>query len=257
MRDNMFLFNSIEKAKQRGNLLKPMASQSIVDRIINRLINAIIDGELKPGQKIPTETELCASMQVGRNSVREAIKALVAMGVLNIRRAEGTFVAEGFSDRMLDPMVYGLILEGGNSSSLIELRRMFEVGVLQIAIEKARPEDIERIQKALSDLRAVIEKGCNTEELLDADMLFHSTLVQTVRNSLVEKIYMVIERLSRSTRMKVTESFIMNDDQQNMLNLHEEMLRLIIDKDNESVSMVIDEHFKHWEIEIESKDKSI
>ena len=254
MNENIFLFENTEQDEKRGSFLQPMVSQSIVDRIIERLINAIIDGELSPGQRIPTEIELCESMQVGRNSVREAIKALVAMGVLNIRRAEGTFVAEGFSDRMLDPMVYGLILEGGNSSSLIEFRRIFEVGVLQIAIEKAELEDIERIQQALSDLRSAIQGGCNTKELLEADMLFHSALVQTVRNTLVDKISVVIERLSRSTRMKVTENFILNNELQEMLRLHEEMLRLIVDKDSKSISKVIDEHFKYWETEIQAQD---
>ena len=117
-------------AKKGEKLLDPMDNRSVVDRIIARITNAIISGELLPGQKIPTESELCESMHVGRNSVREAIKVLVAMGVLYIKRAEGTFVAEGFSDRMLDPMVYGLIREGGSSWYLIERRRMRDVGVL-------------------------------------------------------------------------------------------------------------------------------
>jgi len=61
--------------------------------------------------------ELCESLRVGRNSVREAIKILVTMGVLEIRRSEGTFVCKGFSGRMLDPLVYGLILEGAVRTS--------------------------------------------------------------------------------------------------------------------------------------------
>lgn len=71
-------------------------------------------GGPRPGRKIPTELELSGSMGVGRNnSAREAVKALVGMGVPTIRRSEGTFMAEGFSARMLEPMVYGLILEAG------------------------------------------------------------------------------------------------------------------------------------------------
>ena len=69
-------------AKKGEKLLDPMDNRSVVDRIIARITNAIISGELLPGQKIPTESELCESMHVGRNSVREAIKVLVAMGVL-------------------------------------------------------------------------------------------------------------------------------------------------------------------------------
>ena len=104
---------------------KPLSTGSVVEQIIRRLTEALSNRELQPGQKIPTEMELCESLQVGRNSVREAIKILVAMGVLEIRRSEGTFVCRGFSSRMLDPLVYGLILEGGGSGKLIELRRIF------------------------------------------------------------------------------------------------------------------------------------
>ena len=114
------------------SLLKPMRNKSIVDRIIGRISDTIMSGELKPGDKIPTELELSESLGVGRNSVREAVKSLVAMGVLNIRRSEGTFVAEGFSMRMLEPMAYGLVLEGGNSSAVLELRYVVDTGIVQM-----------------------------------------------------------------------------------------------------------------------------
>jgi len=236
--------------KKQESLLDPMNNKSIVDQIITRITNAIINGELLPGQRIPTENELCESMQVGRNSVREAIKALVAMGVLYIRRAEGTFVAEGFSDRMLDPMVYGLILEGGNSSAMIELRRLFEVGILKLAIEKAGEEDIQKMQKALAELRKVTERHSNKNEILDADIKFHRTLEAAVKNPLVDKISAVIERLSRPTRVRAVEQFMQKHELPEMLDMHEQMLKVIMKKDETAVSEVIDEHFKYWKEEL-------
>ena len=68
-----------------GSLMDPVPNESVVDQIITRITDAIISGELQPGQKIPTENSLSEAMNVGRNSVREAIKVLEAMGVLNIR----------------------------------------------------------------------------------------------------------------------------------------------------------------------------
>ncbi len=62
-----------------------LANKSVVERITDQITNAIINGELKPGDKIPTEVELCESFGVGRNSVREAIKVLEAYGVLEIK----------------------------------------------------------------------------------------------------------------------------------------------------------------------------
>ena len=67
-----------------------------MDQIINRVTDAIISGELQPGQKMPTENSLSEAMNVGRNSVREAIKVLEAMGVLNIRGPRVHLLLKGF-----------------------------------------------------------------------------------------------------------------------------------------------------------------
>lgn len=242
--------NSNRSQRENEGLMAPMSNDSIVDRIIQRITNAILSGEIQPGQRIPTETELCESMQVGRNSVREAIKALVAMGVLNIRRAEGTFVADGFSDRMLDPMVYGLILEGGNSSCMIELRRMLEVGILNLAIHKATDEDIAQLEKSLENFCTVVQKRSGIDEILDADILFHRTLEQAVHNPLVEKISVVVERLSRPTRARATEHLLSSGDLDQMCVMHQQILNVLKSKDDASVAGVIDEHYKYWRDEV-------
>ena len=71
--------------------------------------------ELKVCDKVPTEIELAKSFDVRRNSVRETIKILVAFDVFEIRRPEGTFVTNEFSEKMLDPLLYGIILDESNS----------------------------------------------------------------------------------------------------------------------------------------------
>ena len=73
-------------------IFKKVNNSSVVDDIIDQLVASIISGSLKPGDKIPTEAILMEQMHVGRNSVREAIKVLVSYGILEIRRADGTFV---------------------------------------------------------------------------------------------------------------------------------------------------------------------
>ncbi|MDO4549555.1 MAG: GntR family transcriptional regulator, partial [Clostridia bacterium] len=186
--------------KHPPSLLRPMNNRSVVDQIIERLTGTILSGELRPGDRIPTEAELVESMGVGRNSVREAIKALVAMGVLNIRRSEGTFVANGFSDRMLEPMVYGLMLEGGDTPAVYELRDLVETGVLRMAIEKADARGIEGLRAALDNIAETIRNSPDCESLMDADIAFHHKLLDIVGNPMITKISQVIERISRQTR---------------------------------------------------------
>ena len=123
-------------AEQAG-YLKSLKSESVVQRVINCLTDAMVNKELKPGDKLPTEPELAAAFGVARTSVREATKILTYMGVLESRRAEGTFVTQGFQESMIDPMVYGIILnQGDDFNSLMELRQLTEVGILRLAIKR-------------------------------------------------------------------------------------------------------------------------
>ena len=115
---------------QNISYLKKLNNESVVQRVINCLTDAMINKELRPGDKIPTELELSETLGVGRNSIREAIKILVYLGVLEIRRAEGTFVCEGFTESMIDPMIYGIILDKADSyDNLMELREMMEAEI--------------------------------------------------------------------------------------------------------------------------------
>ena len=110
---------------EQASYLKNLKSESVVQKVINCLTDGMVSGELKPGDKLPTEPELAATLGVARTSVREATKILTYLGVLESRRSEGTFVANGFQESMIDPMVYGIILNKGEDfDSLMELREL-------------------------------------------------------------------------------------------------------------------------------------
>ncbi len=234
------------RPEEGAGLLRPISNKSVVDRIIDRLTRALLERKLLPGQKIPTELELCESMRVGRNSVREAIKVLVTMGVLVIRRSEGTFVTEGFSERMLDPMVYGLILEGGDSAQVIELRRIFEAGVFRAAIAKRDRADINALAQAIEKMRLAVRDGADAEELLELDLQYHRIIGGMAKNPLVDKINLVIERLTRPSRVLAIQGYIERGEITAFLTRHEEMLRAITDRDGAVVDRVLEEHFRLW-----------
>lgn len=131
--------------------LKRIKSESVVQQIIDSLVEAMIRKELKPGDQIPTEMELAERLGVGRNSVREAIKILVYFGVLEIRRAEGTYVCEGFTDTMIDPIIYGIILDkAGSYEYLMELREIMEAGVMKLAMENAKEEEFRNLRRTMN-----------------------------------------------------------------------------------------------------------
>jgi DNA-binding FadR family transcriptional regulator len=229
------------------SLSEPLARGSVVEQIIRRLTDALSNRELLPGQKIPTEMELCESLKVGRNSVREAIKILVTMGVLEIRRSEGTFVCEGFSARMLDPLVYSLILEGGGSEKLIELRRIFDKGILQTAVEKASEENITAIRRQMNLFQKEVESNADEEAILEADMAFHSALENVLDNPLVNKISMVINRLTYPTRILAIREFVRKGEKNALISLHQKLVQIIENRDSAMISPVMEEHYQYWQ----------
>jgi DNA-binding FadR family transcriptional regulator len=237
----------IQHVTEASSLRNPLPQHSVVEQIIKRLTDALSNRELQPGQKIPTEMELCESLKVGRNSVREAIKSLVSMGVLEIRRSEGTFVCQGFSGKMLDPLVYGLILEGGGTEKLIELRRIFDKGILQTALEKATGENITAINCQLKLFETTVESSSDENTLLEADIAFHSIMESIMDNPLVSKISMVINRLTYPTRILATREFLRKGEKRKLISLHRNLITVIEKRDSTMVSPILEEHYQYWQ----------
>ena len=188
-------------------LKEPVGGQSVVNKIVDNITNAIINGELNPGDKIPTEAELSESMGAGRNSVREAIKVLEAYGVVHIKRAEGTFVSQEYDSRMIYPVLYGIILQKDSTSQIVELRKVIDVGLLQLAVDKLRSKSLEQtqmeaIEKAMEELeyQAHMDKP-QARSLYEADVQFHMAIVGITENVMLQSICNYVDKITRRSRM--------------------------------------------------------
>lgn len=226
---------------QTISYLKKVSSESVVQQVINALTDAMINRELRPGDKIPTEAEMAENMGVGRNSIREAIKILVYLGVLEIRRAEGTFVCEGFSESMIDPMIYGIILDKEDSyENLMELREMIEVGVLQLAMAKVKEEELKSLKEKLGHMKTAIEAGSeNVENAFWADNEFHDAICNIGKNHLVNKINQVVRVLTYSMRFTTVETMIKTGRGQELYEAHQKIYEMIENKVTDNLNMAV------------------
>lgn len=226
---------------QTISYLKKVSSESVVRQVINALTDAMINRELRPGDKIPTEAEMAENMGVGRNSIREAIKILVYLGVLEIRRAEGTFVCEGFSESMIDPMIYGIILDKEDSyENLMELREMIEVGVLQLAMAKVQEEELKSLKEKLGHMKTAIEAGSeNVENAFWADNEFHDAICNIGKNPLVNKINQVVRVLTYSMRFTTVETMIKTGRGQELYEAHQKIYEMIENKVTDNLNMAV------------------
>ncbi len=202
---------------------------SAVKQITDAFTRALLSGSLRPGDQIPTEVELSEKFGVARNTVREAIKILVAMGVLEIRRPVGTFVCSGYTEPMLNPMLYGIILGRGDSyNELMDLREIMETGTMLTVIRNAGEEEIAALAGPLEDLRsACFRKPPSFEEVFSCDDAFHEAVMATAHNQMVEKIAATVRTMTRDMRLESVRLMLESGRADELYLAHEKLYRIL------------------------------
>ena len=208
--------------------LKNLKKESVVQSVINCLTDGIRSRELKPGDRIPPEPELAASLGVARSSVREAIKILSYLGVLESRRAEGTFVCSGFKESMIDPMVYGIILNQDSFGDLMELRQMIETGSMRLAILKGEEEELAQLKQLVKQMREIVAHDPEpVEEFFRVDNDFHELIMEMGKNPLADKIHRVVRTLTHAMRMETVETMLTTGRGEELVDAHAHLLEIL------------------------------
>ena len=225
-----------------------LANKSVVERIVEQITNAVINGELQPGEKIPTEPELCETFGVGRNSVREAIKILEAYGVVEIRRADGTYIRQEYNYKMLYPILYGIILQKDSKQQIVELRKVIDLGVLQEAMKRMGEEEFIQLETVIGEMEEEMSKERpSSREIFDADVQFHSVIVDVMKNNLLEGIGYYVDKITRQTRMLAIDYVLEHGHREEFVALHRDMLEMLREKREDQISAIVEKHYQYWE----------
>lgn len=212
-------------------------SSNAVQQIIDAFTKALLEGSLRPGDQIPTEVELSEKFGVARNTAREAIKILVAMGVLEIRRPVGTFVCSGLTEPMISPLLYGVILgRSDKSGELMDLREIMEIGTMMTVIRNASDEEISTLSAPLSDLEeACRREGPSIEEVFQKDDLFHEAVMGLAHNRMVEKIAATVRTMTYDMRHESVARMLETGSAEELYLAHEKLYRLLRSRDVDGV----------------------
>jgi len=155
------------------------------EEICEILLEKIQSGELKPGDRLDSVDYMAEQLQVSRSAVREALSALKAMGLIEIKQGSGTFVKE-FTEQKLDfPLSTSILAHRENIPHLLELRKIIEVGTVASAARNRTKEDIENINAILEKMKTV--QG--DEELGEkVDFEFHMAIAEASHNPLLPNL---------------------------------------------------------------------
>lgn len=165
---------------------KPLA-----DQVADQIGELIMANDIKRGEKIPNEFELAESLNVGRGTVREAVKLLVSRNILEIRRGKGTFVSEqpGVSE---DP--FGLRFYENQAKlmeDLLQIRFMLEPQIAELAAACATEENIQEMHALNQQIEAQIRRG---EQYIETDIQLHSCWAKSTQNLIIPNLLPAIQR---------------------------------------------------------------
>jgi GntR family transcriptional repressor for pyruvate dehydrogenase complex len=220
------------------NLTEPIKSGSIVRAILKRIEEALINKELKPGDHLPSENEMAKTFGVGKTSVREAIKMLEAMGVVEVQHGNGSFIKQQADLDNINSLIFTLLLEQGTSKEIFELREMFEPAYTVMAMKKATPEDIENISNAINRLENAVKQGT---QQADDDLAFHYAILESTHNPFVIRIGSTILQLfkaSLGTTMKHMPEIAVTD--------HKRIFKAFCDKNENELRQAMNDSFNAW-----------
>ena len=227
-----------------GTLKRPNA----VEDIINTFKEAILHGDLKPGQRLPSEAELCEQLGVGRGTIREAMKMLRALGVVKIQQGDGTYIADKPTASALNPLVFALLLETGSGTDLLELRALLEIGGYQLAAQKAAAEDWPAIldaEAAFATYARLPEQ--DPDQLARFDLDFHLSILDATHNALIEKIGRTVEEMFFAS---IRSTLAKSSDLEQLIAEHHEIVQAVQQGQTDAIAHVVRQHLSHWGKEV-------
>jgi len=145
----------------------------------------IIEHGLVPGDALPPETELAEQLGVSRNSVREAVKSLETLGIVEAKTGAGLFVRNFSFDPLLENLAYGLMFDLQDLADILEVRFHIEHSMIDQAVAMVTDEQLTELRKILQRMANALEQ---VELYAEEDRLFHRTLWTNVKNRTVGKI---------------------------------------------------------------------
>jgi DNA-binding FadR family transcriptional regulator len=165
-----------------------------VRQVIDQLREQVTTGAWPVGGRIPTEPQLVEALGVGRNTVREAVRALVHAGVLECRQGSGTYVvsADELSGAVSRRLASAQVAEA------VEVRRAFEVEAARLAAQRRTREDLAALDGALADREAAWRSG-RVADFVEADAVLHAAIVAAAHNGMLAELYASFGSATRAT----------------------------------------------------------
>jgi len=189
----------VNSTARKKDLFRAVRKGRRYEQVAEQIQRLVTDGVLKPGDRLPPERELAAQFGVGRSSLRDAIRTLEVMGLVESRHGAGTVIRDLDSDALVVPLTSALLRKREMVAELLEVRMMIEPALAARAAKNATRAEIAKLQEILGRQRDKVRRG---EASIAEDSEFHAALMHAARNSVVLRVMDVLMDLLGDSRAR-------------------------------------------------------
>jgi len=217
--------------------IRAIEVESPVDKIISQLRQLIRSGQLKPGDRLPSERALAERFGVSRSYVRDAIRKLEFYGLLKTSPQSGTYVS-GYNIKVLDGILNDVInFNKDDFAAMVEARYYMEINAVRLAAQRRTDEDLNLLRAAVEDYD---QKVANRLDGVQEDMFFHLKIASATKNPFFESMLLV---LLPDLIRNIIEKKVCGDDRGlTAMNEHHEILNAIADRDPDAAAVAMAAH---------------
>jgi len=221
--------------------LETVRKERRYEQVAEQIQRLIAEGTLKPGDRLPPERELAIRFGVARSSIRDAVRTLEVMGILEPRQGTGTVVRDLSAESLVVPLASVLVRKRELVAELIDVRRMLEPALAARAAKNASVEEIAELDDILRRQGAKVRRG---EPTIEEDSEFHYAIGRAARNSVLLKVLDVLMDLLRESR---TRSLQAPGRAERSYAGHQRVLRAIKRRDAEAAEKAVRKHLEEIE----------
>ena len=221
--------------------LEAVRKERRYEQVAEQIQKLIAQGTLKPGDRLPPERELATRFGVARSSIRDAVRTLEVMGILEPRQGAGTVVRDLSADSLVVPLATVLVRKRELVSELLDVRRMLEPGLAARAAKNATVEEVLELEDILRRQAVKLRRG---EPSIEEDSEFHYVIGKAARNSVVLKVLDVLMDLLRESRARSLQA---PGRPERSYAGHMRVLRAIKRRDPEAAEKAVRKHLEEIE----------
>ncbi len=176
--------------------VEPIKSTRIYEEIVRQIKTLVQEGRLKSGDRLPPERDLAERFRVSRTSVREALRALESVGLIEIRAGEGTFVREISVESLIEPLALVILTQREAVGELFEARRLLEPAIAGLAARRATGDEIYEMERILEEQAKEVAAGRTG---LAQDAAFHAAIAGSAHNRAITRlVHALMDLLAQS-----------------------------------------------------------